>query len=115
MIIFQLFVLLHLYLRSVLKSVGVVQLLFNYPCTSVFIGYPNGFTEEGSKGLISLLKRRLQELRFKQQTVTGTYRAILLPNPSAVEEEAVAIEEDMDWQHDNSSDDEYEDDDEDDL
>ncbi|KAL1276161.1 hypothetical protein QQF64_035784 [Cirrhinus molitorella] len=36
-------------------------------------GYPNGFTEEGSKGLISLLKRRLHDLRLKQQTVACMY------------------------------------------
>ncbi|XP_016387372.1 uncharacterized protein LOC107723321 [Sinocyclocheilus rhinocerous] len=73
--------------------------------------YPNGFTEEGSKGLISLLKRRLQDLRLKQQTVACTYRGILEPTPRLVEEEEGEMEEEMDWQHDISSEDEDEDDD----
>ncbi|CAL8337664.1 unnamed protein product [Merluccius merluccius] len=68
--------------------------------------YPNGFTEEGSKGLIGLLKRRLQDLTLKQQTVTGTNRGILKPSPRLVEEEDGEIEEEMDWQCDNSSEDE---------
>ncbi|RXN35009.1 hypothetical protein ROHU_003915 [Labeo rohita] len=68
--------------------------------------YPNGFTEEGFKGLISL-KRKLHDLRLKQQTVACTYRGVLEPTPRLVEEE----EGEIDWQHDISSDDEDEDDD----
>ncbi|KAL0146702.1 hypothetical protein M9458_058042, partial [Cirrhinus mrigala] len=75
--------------------------------------YPNGFTEEGSKGLISLLKRRLHDLRLKQQTVACTYRAILEPTPRLVEEEEGEMAEEMDWQHDISSDEEDEDEDDD--
>ncbi|KAL0199388.1 hypothetical protein M9458_007928 [Cirrhinus mrigala] len=75
--------------------------------------YPNGFTEEGSKGLISLLKRRQHDLRLKQQTVACTYRAILEPTPRLVEEEEGEMAEEMDWQHDISSDEEDEDEDDD--
>ncbi|KAL1276441.1 hypothetical protein QQF64_036064 [Cirrhinus molitorella] len=75
---------------------------------------PNGFTEEGSKGLISLLKRRLQDLRLKQQTVACSYRGILEPTPRLVEVEEGEMEEEMDWQHDISSEDEDEDDDDED-
>ncbi|XP_042604607.1 uncharacterized protein LOC109102519 isoform X3 [Cyprinus carpio] len=73
--------------------------------------YPNGFTEEASKGLISLLKRRLHYLRLKQQTAACTYRGILQPTPQLVEDEGEM--EEMDWQRDLSSEDE--DDDEDDA
>ncbi|CAM4655573.1 unnamed protein product [Leuciscus chuanchicus] len=66
-------------------------------------GYPNGFIEDGSKGLISLLKRRLQDLRLKQQTVACTYRGM-------VEEEEGEMDEEMDWQRDISSENEDEDD-----
>ena len=66
---------------------------------------PNGLTEEGSKGLISALKRRLQDLRLQQQTIAGTYRCTLKPSNRLVEEEDREMEEDMDWQRGNSSDD----------
>ncbi|CAL8355831.1 unnamed protein product [Merluccius merluccius] len=92
-------------------SVAKVQSLMATVSVSTQTGsYPNGFTEEGSMGLISLLKRRLQDLRLKQQTVTGTYRGILKPSPRLVEEEDGEMEEEMDWQCDNSSEDEDEDD-----
>ena len=64
---------------------------------------PNGLTEEGSKGLISALKRRLHNLKLQQQTIAGTYRCTLKPN-RLVEEEDREMEEDMDWQQGNSSD-----------
>ena len=64
---------------------------------------PNGLTEEGSKGLISALKRRLHNLRLQQQTIAGTYRCTLKPNNRLVEEEDREMEEDMDWQRGNSS------------
>ncbi|KAK0138712.1 hypothetical protein N1851_024746 [Merluccius polli] len=92
-------------------SVAKVQSLMATVSVSTQTGsYPNGFTEEGSMGLIGLLKRRLQDLRLKQQTVTGTYRGILKPSPRLVEEEDGEMEEEMDWQCDNSSEDEDEDD-----
>lgn len=78
------------------------------------IGYPNGFTEEGSKGLISLLKRRVHDLRLKQKNVACTYRGILKPTPRLVEEEEGEMEE-MDWQCDISSEDEEEEEDEDEV
>lgn len=90
-------------------SVTVIPLFF----MCGFIGYPNGFTEEASKGLISLLKRRLHYLRLKQQTVACTYRGILQPTPQLVEDEGEM--EEMDWQRDLSSEDEDDDDDEDDA
>lgn len=77
--------------------------------------YPNGFTEDGSKGLMCLLKKRLQDLRLKQQTVACTYKGILDPTSSLVEEEEGEMEEEMDWQNDLSSEDEDEDEDEDDA
>ncbi|XP_077065656.1 uncharacterized protein LOC143718478 [Siphateles boraxobius] len=75
--------------------------------------YPNGFTEEVSKGLISLLQIRLHNLRLKQQTVACTYRGILEPTPRLVEEDEGEMEE-MDWQHDLISEDDDDDDDEED-
>ncbi|XP_077063470.1 uncharacterized protein LOC143715555 [Siphateles boraxobius] len=74
--------------------------------------YPNGFTEEASKGLISLLQRRLHNLRLKQQTVACIYRGILEPTPRLVDENEGEMEE-MDWQHDLSSEDDDDDDDDD--
>ncbi|KAK1900130.1 Tumor necrosis factor ligand superfamily member 10 [Dissostichus eleginoides] len=68
--------------------------------------YPNGITEEGYKGLMCLLRRNLDDLRLKQQTVAGAYRGILGPSPRLVEEEDEDMEEEKDWQSDNSSDDE---------
>ncbi|KAI9545903.1 hypothetical protein NQZ68_032616 [Dissostichus eleginoides] len=67
--------------------------------------YPNGITEEGYKGLMCLLRRNLHDLRLKQQTVAGAYRGILEPSPRLVEEDE-DMEEEKDWQSDNSSDDE---------
>ncbi|XP_051993319.1 uncharacterized protein LOC127651503 isoform X2 [Xyrauchen texanus] len=90
-------------------SVAKVQTLVATISDCIKTGsYPNGFTEEACKGLISLLKRRLHKLRLKQQTVACTYRGILEPTPRLVEED----EGEMDWQCDLSSEDE--DDDEDD-
>ncbi len=68
-------------------------------------GLPNGFAEDGSKGLISLLKRRLHDLKLKQQTVACMYRGILESTPRLVEEEEGEMEEEMDWQRDISSED----------
>ncbi|KAI9522394.1 hypothetical protein NQZ68_036310 [Dissostichus eleginoides] len=68
--------------------------------------YPNGITEEGYKGLMCLLRRNLDDLRLKQQTVAGAYRGILGPSPRLVEEDDEDMEEENDWQSDNSSDDE---------
>lgn len=76
---------------------------------------PNGLTEEGSKGLISALKRRLHNLRLQQQTIAGTYRCTLKPNNRLVEEEDREMEEDMDWQRGNSSDEDDSDEEEDDA
>ncbi|KAL0966187.1 hypothetical protein UPYG_G00292040 [Umbra pygmaea] len=73
----------------------------------------NGLSEEGSKGLICLLKKRRKELRQKQQTVAMSYRAAIGPGPWLVEEEEA--DEQMDWQHDSSSDDGDDDDDDEDL
>ncbi|KAL0159536.1 hypothetical protein M9458_043261, partial [Cirrhinus mrigala] len=58
-----------------------------------------------------LLKRRQHDLRLKQQTVACTYRGILEPTPRLVEEQEGEMAEELDWQHDISSDDEDEDDD----
>ncbi|KAK1905356.1 putative maltose O-acetyltransferase, partial [Dissostichus eleginoides] len=69
-------------------------------------GYPNGITEEGYKGLMCLLRRNLDDLRLKQQTVAGAYRGILEPSSRLVEEDDEDMEEEKDWQSDNSSDDE---------
>ncbi|XP_042604608.1 uncharacterized protein LOC109102519 isoform X4 [Cyprinus carpio] len=93
-------------------SVAKVQTLLATISDCIKTGsYPNGFTEEASKGLISLLKRRLHYLRLKQQTAACTYRGILQPTPQLVEDEGEM--EEMDWQRDLSSEDE--DDDEDDA
>ncbi|XP_046895477.1 uncharacterized protein LOC124480338 [Hypomesus transpacificus] len=87
-------------------SVAKVQTLMGTVLVSTQTGsLPNGLTEEGSKGLISALKRRLQDLRLKQQTIAGTYRCTLKPSNRLVEEEDREMEEDMDWQRGNSSDD----------
>lgn len=83
----------------------VIPLLF----VCGLLGYPNGFTEEGSKGLISLLKKRLHDLRLKQKTVACTYRGILEPSPRLVEEKEWEMEEEMDWQSDISSEDDDDD------
>ncbi|KAI9541830.1 hypothetical protein NQZ68_026291 [Dissostichus eleginoides] len=85
----------------------VVEKLSNKSAESVFWpwqelnrGYPNGITEEGYNGLMCPLRRNLDDLRLKQQTVAGAYRG-----PRLVEEEE-DMEEEKDWQSDNSSDDE---------
>ncbi|XP_077099980.1 uncharacterized protein LOC143750666 [Siphateles boraxobius] len=90
-------------------SVAKVQTLIATISDCIKTGsYPNGFTEEASRGLISLLKRRLHNLRFKQQTVACSYRGILEPTPRLVEEDEGEMEE-MDWQRDLSSEDEDDD------
>ncbi|XP_046871087.1 uncharacterized protein LOC124466089 isoform X1 [Hypomesus transpacificus] len=95
-------------------SVAKVQTLMGTVLVSTQTGsLPNGLTEEGSKGLISALKRRLQDLRLQQQTIAGTYRCTLKPSNRLVEEEDREMEEDMDWQRGNSSDDDDSDEEED--
>nr|XP_055057891.1 uncharacterized protein LOC129442074 [Misgurnus anguillicaudatus]XP_055057892.1 uncharacterized protein LOC129442074 [Misgurnus anguillicaudatus] len=89
------------------NSLAKVQLLMATVSECTQTGsYPNGFTEDGCKGLLCLLKRRLQDLRLKQQTVACTYRGILEKTPRLLEEEELEIEEEMDWQSDISSEDE---------
>ncbi|XP_046906857.1 uncharacterized protein LOC124488279 [Hypomesus transpacificus] len=75
-------------------SVAKVQTLMGTVLVSTQTGsLPNGLTEEGSKGLISALKRRLQDLRLQQQTIAGTYRCTLKPSNRLVEED----DREMDW------------------
>ncbi|KAJ8337427.1 hypothetical protein SKAU_G00386470 [Synaphobranchus kaupii] len=78
-----------------------------------------GFSEEGSKGLICLLKGRIQDLRLEKQAVASCYRTILHSEPSpwlGGEEEGEIEEEERNWQHESSSDceDDTDDDDDDD-
>ena len=89
-------------------SLTVFTLLYLslYVWILLLIGYPNGFTEKGSKGLICVLQRRLKDLKLKQRTVAGAYRGILEPGVRLVEEEDGELEEDMDSQSDDSSEDE---------
>lgn len=80
------------------------------------LGCFTGFSEEGSRGLICLLKRRLEDLRAEKKMVLNCYRAILHsePSPWLEEEEERETEEERDWQHDSSSDDNDDDEDDDD-
>ncbi|XP_019900196.1 uncharacterized protein LOC109615410 [Esox lucius] len=73
-------------------------------------GSPNGLSSAGSQGLICLLKRRLQELGLKQQTVASSYKAILGQSPWLVKEEEGEMDEGMDWHHETSCDDDEDDD-----
>ncbi|XP_073729776.1 uncharacterized protein [Misgurnus anguillicaudatus] len=92
------------YLKNSLAKVQSLMATVS-ECTQIG-SYPNGFTEDGCKGLLCLLKRRLQDLRLKQQTVACTNRGIHEKTPRLLEEEELEIEEEMDWQSDISSEDE---------
>lgn len=75
------------------------------------LGCLTGFSEEGSRGILCLLKRRVEELRGQKKTVLNSYRAILQSEtiPWLGDEEEKETEEERDWQRDSSSDSEDDD------